>query len=50
MFKKFLAYVENQFQTTIMILRTDSDREYISHAFSEIFATKRYHVSVFMSL
>lgn len=38
--KKFLAYVENQFHTTIKILHTDSMGEYISHTFQEFLQQK----------
>lgn len=33
MFKKFLAYIENQFHTSIKFLLIDSGGEYISHEF-----------------
>ena len=40
MFKKFLMYVENQFQTSIRILRSDSGGEYMSHEFHEFLQQK----------
>ena len=40
MFKKFLMYVENQFQTSIRILRSDSGGEYMSHEFQEFLQQK----------
>ena len=39
-FIEFLAYVDNQFSTSIKTLRTDSDGEYLSTEFQAFLASK----------
>jgi transposase InsO family protein len=39
-FQTFVAYVETQFSTYIKILRLDSGREYMSHAFQSFLEQK----------
>lgn len=48
MFTRFLAYVENQFQTRNNIFRFDSGGEYVSHEFKNICNKKVNCISTFM--
>ena len=40
-FQTFVAYIENQFSTSIKILRSDSGGEYMSHEFHDFLHCKK---------